>query len=665
MKKEFNYSAMTIALMSVCLYSNAEEARSLPEVVVTSTLMEAPLVIETDPKVPRQPLPAHDGADFLKTIPGFSVMRKGGTDGEANFRGMGGSRLNIMVDDQNVVGGCSMRMDAPTAYIFPEIYDKLTVIKGPQTVQYSNMGSAATIKFDREPKKYEKADQSFYGSLLGGSFGRHDELMQTEFGNKQYYGEVRASNSQSNDYKDGDGNAVHSRYRRWNTHAAVGLTPDENTRIEFSASVSDGWAAYADRAMDGVKFLRENYAFKFEKKNVSTLVESLKFQASYNSIDHIMDQVTLRTRQYMMMPASARLDHFTTQAKLSGNLRLADDLLAVVGVDYSGSTHSKDSNGNNVLTDDSTFQSIGAFAELTKTLNASQKLIGGLRMNAWDAKDKRTTSSTAGQTRSENTYSGFVRSENALNDNTIGYAGYGHAERFPDYWELISMSSTAMGASAFQATKKEKTDQVDVGAVYKTDLLKLSASGFYNRIDNFILINYNSLGMMVTGVSTNIDAETTGFEVGADYQLDKQWKLNSSLSYTYGRDLTNRQALAQLPPLEGRVGVKYDDEKWSYGALMRLVAAQDRYSTGYGNIAGKDLGPSTGFAIFSANVAYRMTKTSRIYAGVDNLFDATYAEFISRTGTDGMGSAIPGYVQTMRVNEPGRTFWIKASLAFD
>ena len=72
--------------MSACLPSYAQEARSLPEVVVTSTLMEAPLIVETNPKVPRQPLPAHVGADFLKTIPGFSVMRKGGTDGEANSR---------------------------------------------------------------------------------------------------------------------------------------------------------------------------------------------------------------------------------------------------------------------------------------------------------------------------------------------------------------------------------------------------------------------------------------------------------------------------------------------------------------------------------------------------------------------------------------------------
>jgi hypothetical protein len=49
----------------------------------------------TDPSKPRQPLPAHDGADYLKTIPGFSVIRKGGTDGDAVFRGMAGSRVVI------------------------------------------------------------------------------------------------------------------------------------------------------------------------------------------------------------------------------------------------------------------------------------------------------------------------------------------------------------------------------------------------------------------------------------------------------------------------------------------------------------------------------------------------------------------------------------------
>ena len=39
-------------------------------------------------------------ADFtmLKSIPGFSVIRKGGTDGDPVFRGMSGSRLGILLD---------------------------------------------------------------------------------------------------------------------------------------------------------------------------------------------------------------------------------------------------------------------------------------------------------------------------------------------------------------------------------------------------------------------------------------------------------------------------------------------------------------------------------------------------------------------------------------
>ncbi len=58
--------------------------------------MTAPLLVVTDPRQPRQPLPAHDGADYLKTIPGFSVIRKGGTDGDPVFRGMAASRVNML-----------------------------------------------------------------------------------------------------------------------------------------------------------------------------------------------------------------------------------------------------------------------------------------------------------------------------------------------------------------------------------------------------------------------------------------------------------------------------------------------------------------------------------------------------------------------------------------
>jgi iron complex outermembrane recepter protein len=49
--------------------------------VVSLATQSSPLTFEIDPKTPRLPVPASDGADYLKTIPGFSLIRNGGTNG--------------------------------------------------------------------------------------------------------------------------------------------------------------------------------------------------------------------------------------------------------------------------------------------------------------------------------------------------------------------------------------------------------------------------------------------------------------------------------------------------------------------------------------------------------------------------------------------------------
>ena len=46
----------------------------------------------------------------------------------------------------------------------------------------------------------------------------------------------------------------------------------------------------------------------------------------------------------------------------------------------------------------------------------------------------------------------------------------------------------------------------------------------------------------------------------------------------------------------------------------------------------------------------------QVTAGVDNLLDRAYAEHLSRAG-----AMVAGFVQSTRVDEPGRTLWLKAS----
>jgi iron complex outermembrane receptor protein len=64
--------------------------------MVVTAPASSPLEVVTSPKRPRQPVPASDGSDYLKTIPGFSQIRAGGTNGDPVLRGMFGSRLRIL-----------------------------------------------------------------------------------------------------------------------------------------------------------------------------------------------------------------------------------------------------------------------------------------------------------------------------------------------------------------------------------------------------------------------------------------------------------------------------------------------------------------------------------------------------------------------------------------
>jgi iron complex outermembrane receptor protein len=271
---------------------------------------------------------------------------------------------------------------------------------------------------------------------------------------------------------------------------------------------------------------------------------------------------------------------------------------------------------------------------------------------------------TQNQTRSDTLTSGFARYERDVMANAATvYAGIGHTERFPDYWEAISKESLTT-TSAFN-TRPEKTNQLDVGMTYRQGDVSGSVSGFYSKVSDFILIQsgISKTTMMGTrtglSVTRNISAATWGGEASAAWQFAPQWKLDGSLAYVYGSNDTDGTALAQVSPLEGRIGTTYDNGVWSVGGLLRMVAAQDRFVVNQGNIVGTDIGRTGGFGVFSLNGAYRINKGAQISFGVDNLFDKAYAEHISRAGT-----MVAGFTQTTRVNEMGRNLWVKANLGF-
>ncbi|MBK1882733.1 TonB-dependent copper receptor [Luteolibacter pohnpeiensis] len=641
-----------------------------PIIVTASASTESPLETIIDTSNAAQPIPAQDGADMLKLVPGFSVSRKGGSGGEPILRGQSGSRIGILLNGETLFGGCPYRMDPPTAYIFPNAFDQVRILKGPQTVIYGPGNSAGVVLFETSSYQLESTGTSVDASATYGSYQRNDQDIEITTGTPDVYLKLGYNHTQSDDYEDGDGNKVHSNYDRWNTHAAIGWTPDSDTVLELSGGLSEGEAAYAGKSMDATQLDYQNLGLFFQKKNVSDLVSKIEARFAYNYADHVMDDFRLRTPGMMSM-GEAEVDHQVWSGKFLTELKPADGTLVTAGVDFRDSRHRNYDSGSWVT--DGEINDIGIFTELSQDLTPNSRLIAGARADRWNAEDKRETiwsgsmmmgsyvdNPTAGEDRMEVMPSGFIRYEQDLTAIPAkAYIGVGYTERAPDYWELFPNPSTN-SISSFD-TDPEKTVQLDAGLNYQDGPLTAWTSGFINRVDDYILYQSNyPIDSMSTGtVTRNVDAWSWGGEAGVSYEFLKYWKADTSISYVWGKNRTDDRALAQQPPLEGKIGLTYARDNWSVGGLMRLVSAQNRYAEDQGTIVGQDLGATGGFGVFSLNADWRVTKNTTLAAGVDNLFDKTYAEHVNTAGTD-----VVGYTTTTRVNEPGRVFWMKLSLKF-
>ncbi len=680
----FVLSALTLAMAAPVFAEDTADTELAPT-VITAVQQSSPLTIEADPKDARQPVPASDASDYLKTIPGFSAIRSGGTNGDTVLRGMFGSRINLRTNGGLMLGACPGRMDAPSSYISPETYDQLTVIKGPQTVLWGPGASAGTVLFEREPERFGELGSRLHASVLAGSNGRFDKVLDAAVGGEQGYLRFTGNQAQSDDYQDGDGNTVPSRWQKWNGDVAIGWTPDADTLLELTAGKGDGEARYAGRGMDGAQFVRESLGLRFEKSNLGGVLDKVEAQVYYNYADHIMDNFSLRQpdpTSMMAMPMAAQVDRRTVGGRLAATFKWSDVEL-VAGVDALRSEHRERSSTYSMMggyvdadaypwSKDAVSHNYGLFGEATWHVAERNRLIAGARLDRASAKDYRATqyngmmyvaNPTQGDSREDTLPSGFVRYEHDLAESpTTLYAGLGHVQRFPDYWELFSPNSGPSGSdNAFAAIKPEKTTQLDFGVQYNGGDLQAWASGYVGQVRDYILFSYQSSMMgMSTSSAENVDARIMGGELGASYRLSQHWKTDATLAYAWAKNSSDDEALPQTPPLEARLGLTYEREDWSAGALWRVVDHQSRVAEGKGNVVGQDFGATSGFGVFSLNGAYRVSEHVKLSAGVDNLFDKDYAEHLNLAGDSGFGYP----ADPVAIDEPGRTLWAKVDFDF-
>lgn len=641
----------------------APPAEVRAQVEVTAPAPAEPTVTRLDPR-----RPALDGADLLRTVPGFNVTRKGGSAGEPVLRGLAGSRLGILADGEETPGGCGGRMDPPTAYLHPGSYDQVEVVKGPQTVLDGPGWPAGVVRFRRSPPRWDHSGWSGAASWQAGGFGQDVRWLKVQAGTALGYGRWEGIRARSGDYRSGAGTLVHARQDRWNLFGALGWTPVPGFRMELRGTRGDGQAAYADRAMDGVAFLRRNLGLVLEWRDPWRPVERMELHAYLNDVDHSMDNATLRP--FTPGPGgtgpSARNPRRTTRG-LRGEAAVwtGRGHRWVLGAEFQASRHDLRRTGDAWAVPlerlgrapDAALERAGAFAEWTRP--AALTWVAGLRLDRWQAWDLRErlapgrANPTAGARRRDWLPGGFVRAEWDLGAGASAHAGLGHGSRPPDYWEMFPLEAETSG-SAF-GLRPERTTQLDLGGARRFGPVRASLSAYCGVVDGYILVQSGFPGPAgAATVARNVQARIWGGEL-ALAAGDGPWRAEASLAWAWGENRSERRPLAQMPPPEARLGLGWSRPQGSLGTRVRLVAPQDRAAPGQGTIAGLDQGRTPGFAVVGLDGSWAPGRAVRLEFGIDNLFGRDYAEHLGRPG-----AAVPGYPPApIRIPEPGRLAWIR------
>jgi len=624
---------------------------------------------------------AKDVGEALTKLEGIWKIRKGGIANDVVLRGFSRDNINVLIDGDRVYAACPNRMDPPAFHVDFSQVEKIEVIKGPFDVRHQGSMAGLVNIITKKPEegfriKLNASAGSFNFINLSPVVSYADDKLGILVGYSYRY---------SKPYKDGDGRRIteYANYRpefrnkkafEINTYwTKLGFKPIENHSVEFSYTRQDARdVLYPYLRMDAIRDKMDRFNMNYQIDRISDTLKSLKFHLYYTKVDHLMDS-RFRTGMYMRTDAESKAYGGRLEANL-GDLTLGFEAYkrnwdAVTRQDALPPARRIQSSIPDVDT-----ESFGLYGEYKKNLSDRLRLVAGLRLDTtktkadsskantnlyYDYKDTRSTSKT-------DTYpSGNVQLFYELQKGTELFVGLGHSVRVPDaqerYFALIRPMRDWVGNPKL---KPSKNTELDLGIKRSTDKALIKATAFYSYVQDYITVHNQGIIRNTSGTSNsqarsyeNVDAQFFGGEVDLRLSLTQEFFLFGGMSYVQARKETkpgspkniNSSRVAEIPPLKTRLALRYDKGMYFGEVETILSATQNRVDT--------DLREekTSGYGVVNIKVGGNF-KGFTINAGIDNVFDKKYYEYLSYQRDP--------FATGVKVPEPGRTFYINVSYTF-
>lgn len=668
-----------LAVATSPAYLRAEPEVTLPEIVVVG---EADIVNASSP--------GHgDAADRLREEVGIDGARMGGHGIEPVIRGLQQGNIRVHIDGACITSGCPNRMDPATSYAPPGFFDEVKIDYGVETLSHGPGAPGGTVRLIR-------STPAFYGDshlrgAAGSSYASNADTWSAwadlAGGTEDGFGRGQFHWSDASNYRDGDGNEVRSAYSQWSGAAVAGWTPDPDTRLEVIGDFTRTEdALFAGAGMDSPESESRTIQLRGGRENQPGLLTAWRVESAFNSVNHLMDNYSLRPLTAPMR-LRAPSDTVTWTGTMAADLDL-DPVLWTWGTNwtltsqsaerYMGPPGSTPANLQSVLWPEANTDIYGFFTEARWEITETWSLTGGVRLDhvVADAADSerqaaliggnsspddlyRALYGTGDTTREEINLGALLRTEWEWDDfGSTVFAAFSRSVRTADATERFLASNNPVPASRWVGNpgiQPEIHHQLETGAQWERPTSRARAALFTDWTDNFILRDRargqeGILRSDGTIIYRNVDAHRWGVEAEAEHTWAERLRLHGKLAYVEATNLDEDRPIPLTPPLNGVVGLEWLESNWTIGTLCRMAATQDRVDL----LSPLEVGPTSGWAVFDLYAAARLWEYAQLRAGIRNIADHTYANHLNNANTfDG---------QAVQINEPGRTFWVSLSV---
>jgi len=278
---------------------------TLDEIVVTAQRPGfSPFATDTRPVS----LGNQDLSASLSVMPGAAVVRNGPLTGIVQVRGLGGDRVNVLVDGMKITPACPNHMDPPLHYAAPADTESLTLVAGasPVSTGGDSLGASVLAK-SRLPAFNTEDDWKNTARLHAGYSGANDgwNMGATISGASRDWALAYSGNlAEANDMRFRGGRVRDTGFA------------SSRHRITLSRATTGGWldasvgqhrtrdAGTPSLPMDMIKDDADWINLAWSGKVGDN---GMKVRAYWHDIDHLMDNYSLRgPLAGMYAPATSR-----------------------------------------------------------------------------------------------------------------------------------------------------------------------------------------------------------------------------------------------------------------------------------------------------------------------------------------------------------------------